>query len=72
VLIGRADYDRVERQLRELLAAGRSVGAALRELHGPGAIGLMFLCPAVEAVCGLPRPEAQRLVVRETLPLRHP
>jgi hypothetical protein len=71
-VIGRSDYERVERQLRELLGAGRPLGDALRELHGPGGIGIMLLCPVVERVCGLPRPEAKRLVVRETLPLRHP
>jgi hypothetical protein len=70
VLITRADYERVERLLRDQLAVGRPLGEALRELHGPQAVGLVFLYPAVEVVCGLPRRGAMRLVVRETLSLR--
>jgi hypothetical protein len=66
------DYKGVEKQLRELLAAGRPLGEALRELHGPRHVGLLLLYPAVEAVCGLARRDAMRLVVRETLALRHP
>jgi hypothetical protein len=72
VLVGRDDYDRVERQLRELLTSGQPIGDALRELHGPRGVGLLLLYPAVEAVCGLTRREAMKLAVRETLPLRYP
>lgn len=71
MLFVQADYERVNQQLRELLAAGQSLGEALRELHGSRGIGLMLLYPAVEAVCDLPRRESMRLVVRETSPLRH-
>jgi hypothetical protein len=58
----------IERRLRESLAAGKPLGEALRELHGAGAVGLMWLCRAVQAVCGLPKQDAMKLVVRETFP----
>jgi hypothetical protein len=61
-----ADHDRTTSDLRQLLAAGQSLGEALRELHHGRGLGQMWLYPAVEIVCGFTRTEAMRVVVRET------
>jgi hypothetical protein len=70
-VFSRADQDRITATLRELLDSGQSLGAALRELHGSRGVGLMWLVPAAVMACGLPKAEAQRVVVRETFALRH-
>jgi hypothetical protein len=66
-----ADDQRVERRLRELIAAGQSLEDAVRVLHQDDGIGGLFICPAIEAVTGLPPEEAKRLVVRALFPLWH-
>lgn len=66
------DQRRMDDALRELLADGRTLGEALRELHGVRRVGLLWLSRAVATVCGLPGPEAKRAVVRETFDLCHP
>lgn len=64
------DSKRAESQLREKLAVGQSLADALREMNGSCGIGLIELYYAVEKVCGMPRPEAMKLVVKETFALR--
>lgn len=68
-LWGRTDAERVERRLRELLAAGASVEDAVRALHRDDGLGALHICPAVEAITGLLPPEAKRVVVKALFPL---
>ena len=59
------NHQETERQLRDLLAAGRSAGEALRDLHSTGRYGALQLYRAIEAVCQVSQQDAMRLVVRE-------
>jgi hypothetical protein len=65
----RADAERVERRLRELVAAGHTVEEAVRVVHRDDGFGALLICPAVEAVAGLPPRKVKHLVVRALSPL---
>lgn len=64
--VGPDDYRASADELRDLLAAGWSVGDALREMHHVRGVGWVWLIGAVVAVLGLARPDAMKLVVKET------
>jgi hypothetical protein len=66
MLVGPDDYCACADELRDLLAAGWSVGDALRQMHHVRGHGLMWLVGAVVAVLGVSRPDAMKLVVKET------
>ena len=72
VIYSQADHDKVTATLRELLTTGRCLGEALWEMHHVRGVGLMWLVPAVVEACGLPKPEAQRVVARESLAPERP
>jgi hypothetical protein len=65
----RTDAEQVERRLAELVAWGHSVEEAVRAVHRDDGLGALLICPAVEAVAGLPPQEVNRLVVRALSPL---
>lgn len=56
----------VERDLKELIDAGSSLGDALRTLHHRRGLGHMFLWPAVMSIQQIGKEEAMLLVIRET------
>lgn len=64
--LGPDDHRAFADELRELLASGRSVGDALREMHHSRKIGYWWLIGAVVAVLGVTRHEAMKLIVKET------
>jgi hypothetical protein len=53
-------------ELRTHLDAGTELGDALRLMHGERKLGLMYLWPAVMAVCEVEKKEAMRITVHET------
>jgi hypothetical protein len=68
---GRAEAERVERRLRELVAAGRSLEGAVQVVYWDDGLGALWICPAVEVVGNLSPQEAKRLVVRTLSPMWH-
>ena len=64
--VGPDDYRACADELRDLLAAGLSLGDALREMHHVRGSGLMWLTRAVMAVKECSLSEAQGMVVKET------
>ena len=60
------NQDEIDIQLRDLLSEGKSLGDALRVLHGTRGIGLMSLWPTVMAVTGQAKEEAMKTVLQET------
>jgi len=71
MLFSQTDQDRITDGVRELLAAGYTLGDAIREMYRARGVGLLWLARAVAAACGMPLKEAQRAVIRETFDLRN-
>lgn len=64
--VGPDDYRACADELRGLLATGLALGDAIREMHFNRGQGLMWLIGAVVAALEMPRPDAMKLVVKET------
>ena len=52
-------------RLSELLSSGHQLGDALRLLASEHRYGALFLCRAIQEVCGISHREAARAIARE-------